>query len=177
MALQNVFGALALDATAQQILTELQGTVDVADATTEAKLEAIRVLLAAGLDVTVTGGTLAVTGTVALNNATLTALATVNAAEKINLKSYAKFLTADDTITPAAGKRLQLVWALVVANSDNVAANGVTIRMTIGGVLTDIYAVYALGRSAVFTGDVDTPIVIDLINGNQMSVNMQYREI
>jgi hypothetical protein len=49
--------------------------------------------------------------------------------------------------------------------------------MTIGGVLTDVYAVYALGRTAVFTGDVDTPVIIDLENSNMVSINMQYREV
>lgn len=120
------------------------------------------------------GSTLNVAGP--LTNAELRA-APIGAAEKYDLRSYAKLRTADDTIIPAAGKRLQLVWCQVVPNPDNSSANLVTVRMTLAGVLTDVYAVYAVGRSAVFTGDVNTNIVIDLDNTMPTTVNVQYREI
>lgn len=101
----------------------------------------------------------------------------VNAAEKYTLLSFAKLLTADDVITPATGKRIQIVWCQIVPSSDNLLVNPVTLRLTINSVLTDIYKVYALGRTAVFTGDVNTPLVIDLLTAETVSVNIQYREI
>jgi hypothetical protein len=101
----------------------------------------------------------------------------VNAAEKYSLLPYAKERTASDTLTPSAGKRIQLVWVQVVPDPDGTAGNLVTISMTIGGVLTDVYKVYALGRTAVFTGDTDTDLVITLENSQPVTINMQYREI
>jgi len=96
---------------------------------------------------------------------------------KTVLKPYAQVLTASTTITPTSGKGIQLCWVQVVPNSDNSSSNLVTIQMTIGGVLTTIYNVYALGRSAVFQGDTNTNLVITLANAQPVSVNAQYKEI
>lgn len=65
----------------------------------------------------------------------------------------------------------------VIPNSDNTSSNLVTIQMTIGGVLTTIYNVYALGRAAVFQGDVNTNLVITLANAQPVSVNAHYKEV
>jgi hypothetical protein len=96
---------------------------------------------------------------------------------KTVLKPYAQVLTASTTITPTTGKGIQLCWIQVVPNSDNSTANLVTIQLTIGGVLTTIYNVYALGRSAVFLGDVNTNLVITLANAQPVSINLQYKEL
>ena len=101
----------------------------------------------------------------------------VGAAEKYRLLPYAQRLTSSATITPTTGKRPQLVWAQVIADPDNASSNLVTISMTIGGAATDIYKVYALGRTAVFTGDVNTTITITLANSWPITVNIQYREV
>ena len=99
-------------------------------------------------------------------------------AEKYDLIPYAEFLTGSASIAPDNGtQRLQLVWAQIIPNSDNTSSNPVTITMTINGVLTDVYAVYALGRSAVFTGDPGTDIDITLGNTQTVSVNIQYRKL
>jgi len=66
-------------------------------------------------------------------------------ATKSNLLPYAKILTASDTITPASGKKLEIVWVQVVPNSDNTNSNLVTLTLASIG---DLYKVYALGRSA-----------------------------
>lgn len=96
---------------------------------------------------------------------------------KALLKPYAQVLTASTTITPTTGKGIQLCWIQVVPNSDNSTANLVTIQLTISGTLTTIYNVYALGRSAVFLGDVNTNLVITLANSQPVSVNLQYKEV
>lgn len=96
---------------------------------------------------------------------------------KQDLIPYAEQLVASTVITPSAGKRIQLVWAQVIADPDGSAGNLVTIALTISTVLTNIYKVYAVGRSAVFTGDVDEDLVITLENAQPVTVNLQYREI
>lgn len=96
---------------------------------------------------------------------------------KVELLPYAKQRTTSDTITPTSGKKIRLIWAQVVPDPDGTAGNLVTISMTISGVLTDIYKVYALGRSAVFTGDTDEDLVITLENSEPVTINIQYREI
>lgn len=96
---------------------------------------------------------------------------------KLSLLSYAKIRTASDTIVPSSGKKIELVWCQVIPDSDNTESNLVTISMTIGTVSTDIYKVFALGRSAVFTGDTDENLVITLENSQPVTINIQYREV
>lgn len=96
---------------------------------------------------------------------------------KSALLPYAKLRTASDVITPSAGKKIQIIWVQVIPDSANTVSNLVTIDMTINTVVTDLYKVYALGRSAKFTGDVDTDVNITLANAQPVTVNIHYREI
>lgn len=98
-----------------------------------------------------------------------------SASEKYDLLSYNERLTASDTITPSTGKRIEVVWAQVIAKSGNSDDNLVTIGFD--GAANTIYTVYALGRSAVFVGDVDQPLDIVLENAQPVTVNIHYREI
>jgi hypothetical protein len=95
-------------------------------------------------------------------------------ATKSNLLPYAKIRTASDTITPTAGKKLEIVWVQVIPSSDNLNANLVTLNLFSIG---DLYKVYALGRSAVFTGGTDEVLNINLATAEPVSINIQYREI
>jgi hypothetical protein len=97
--------------------------------------------------------------------------------EQYELLPYAQQLTASDTITPTSGKKIQLVWVQIIADPDASAGNLVTLTMTINSVSTDIYKVYALGRTAVFTGDTNAVLSITLENSQPVTVNIQYREI
>lgn len=95
-------------------------------------------------------------------------------ATKSNLLPYAQLLTASGSITPSAGKSIQLVWCQIVPSSDNAAANLVTIGWASGATL---YRVYALGRSAVFTGAINQVLNITLATSEPVTVNIQYREV
>lgn len=95
-------------------------------------------------------------------------------ATKTSLLPYAQQLTASASITPALGKRIQVVWVQVIPDPDGSEGNLITIGFNGGTVL---YRVYALGRSAVFTGGVDQVLDITLENGQPVTVNVQYREI
>lgn len=101
----------------------------------------------------------------------------VSEATKLDLIPYAQRLTSSDSIMPASGKAIELVWCLIIPSAFNDAENLVTISMTFGGVSKNIYATPAVGRSAVFIGDVDEPLVITLENSWPVAVNLQYREI
>lgn len=95
-------------------------------------------------------------------------------ATKTSLLPYAQLLNASTSITPSAGKRLEIVWVQVIPNSDNSSANLVTIAFNAG---ITLYRVYALGRSAVFTGATNQALNITLATGEPVTVNIQYREI
>lgn len=95
-----------------------------------------------------------------------------NERSKLDLIPYAELLTSSDSITPSAGKAIQVVWVQIVANPDNTAANLTTIEFDGGPTL---YKVYALGRSAVFTGEADQALNIELDTAEPVSVNIQYR--
>lgn len=94
--------------------------------------------------------------------------------EKYDLIPYAEELTSSATITPSAGKKIQVVWCQVIAKTDNTTANLVTIGFA-GG--SRLYRVYALGRTAVFTGVADQVLNIDLTNSQPVTVNIHYREL
>lgn len=93
---------------------------------------------------------------------------------KLGLIPYAQQLTASTSITPTSGKKLEVVWCQVIADPDNSDGNLITIGFDGGSTL---YKVYALGRSAVFTGDTDQALDITLENGQPVTVNIQYREV
>jgi hypothetical protein len=95
-------------------------------------------------------------------------------ATKSNLLPYAKIRTASDTISPTAGNKLEIVWVQVIPSSDNSNANLVTLSLASIG---DLYTVFALGRSAVFTGATDEDLDITLATAEPVSINIQYREI
>lgn len=97
-----------------------------------------------------------------------------NERSKLDLIPYAELLTANDSITPSAGKAIEVVWVQVIANPDNTAANLVTLQFNSGQTL---YKVYALGRSAVFTGAADQDLDIILDTAEPVSVNIHYREV
>lgn len=95
-------------------------------------------------------------------------------ASKHDLLAYAEQLTSSASITPTSGKKLQIVWVQVVADPDGTAGNLVTIGFNGSSAL---YKVYALGRSALFTGATNQVLDITLENSQPVTVNIQYREI
>lgn len=95
-------------------------------------------------------------------------------ATKNNLLPYAQQLTASASITPTAGKKIQVVWVQVIPDPDGTEGNLVTIGFNAGDTL---YKVYALGRSAVFLGATNQVLGITLENSQPVTVNIQYREV
>lgn len=83
--------------------------------------------------------------------------------------------TSGDTtvITPASGKRIRLFWVAFVPNSDNSAANLVTIK--IGA--TTYYTGYAMAHWEVFTGAVNDTVKVNLANTQAVAVTIHYMEI
>lgn len=107
------------------------------------------------------------------------------AAQKANLdyryaggkSAYTGLLsTAGDNtvITPAAGKRIQVVWVNFLPNSDNTVANLVTVKFGTGA---GFYLNYAVGHFEVFTGAVDQSVVVNLTNAQPVAVTIHYSEI
>lgn len=93
---------------------------------------------------------------------------------KVGLTPYAEILTGPDSIVPASGKRVQVAWVQVIPNPDNTVANAVTVEFD-GG--QRLYSVYAVGRSATFTGEVDQALLLTPATSQPVSVNVQYREV
>lgn len=90
------------------------------------------------------------------------------------LTPYAKVLTGNDTITPNAGKALQVNWVAFVPDSDNTSANQVTVGFNGGSTL---YIGYAIAHWEPFVGNADQALNITLANAQPVSVMIQYKEI
>lgn len=90
------------------------------------------------------------------------------------LTPYAKVLTGNDTITPSAGKALQVNWVAFVPDSDNTSANQVTVGFNGGSTL---YIGYAIAHWEPFVGDADQVLNITLANAQPVSVMVQYKEV
>jgi hypothetical protein len=87
---------------------------------------------------------------------------------------YAQVLsTAGDTtiVTPSGGQRVRMVWVAFVPNSDNTAANLVTVKFTTG---STPYVGYALSHWEVFDGPVNQPLVVNLANTQPVAVTIHY---
>lgn len=92
------------------------------------------------------------------------------------LKPYSQVLTADDTLTPTSGTRLVLLKTQVIANPFNTGAN--LVQFILPSIDADPFLQgWVFSSSAEWIGDVDEPLQINLSNAEQVSVNIQYKEI
>lgn len=84
---------------------------------------------------------------------------------------------AGDTtlLTPAAGKRLRVVWVSAIPSPDNTGANRVRLKFGTSG--SPFYETYALAHWELFDGPTDAPLVVNLATGEPVSVTVHYREI
>ncbi len=90
--------------------------------------------------------------------------------------AYAAVLsTAGGTvaITPAAGLRVRVVWVAFIPNSDNTAANLVTVSLG----STVLYIGYAMAHWEAFTGAVNGTVTVDLSNTQPVAVTIHYEVI
>ncbi len=144
------------------------------DFATQAKLEAVRALLA---------GTLAVSA-VSLPLPTGAATQTTLAAQKANLDlRYAggktsvvgTATTAGDTTihTPASGKAIRLYWVSAINDPDSAATPLIKVRLG----SAEKYRAYALAHWEVFTGAVNDPLVVNLDEVGSVAVTAHLEEI
>lgn len=84
--------------------------------------------------------------------------------------------TSGDTtvITPAAGKRVRVYWVSFIPNSDNTAANLVTVKFA-GG--TSMYVGYAMAHWEEFTGTTNQAVVVNLSNTQPVAVTIHFQEV
>lgn len=94
---------------------------------------------------------------------------------RTGLTAWARLLTASDSITPSAGKKLMVTWIQVIPATSNSSDNLVTISFD--GDPDNLYTVYALGREAVFIGDADQALDIQLETSEKVTVNIHYKEV
>lgn len=83
--------------------------------------------------------------------------------------------TAGDNViaTPAAGKRIRLVWISFIPNSDNTAANLVKVKLS----ALQPYTNYAMSHWEVFTGEADAPLILNLANTQPVAYTAHYQEV
>jgi hypothetical protein len=90
--------------------------------------------------------------------------------------AYAAVLsTAGDTavVTPGATQKVRLVWVAFVPNSDNTAANLVTVKFG----STNLYVGYAMSHWEVFDGAVGQALTVNLANTQPVAVTVHYQLI
>lgn len=86
---------------------------------------------------------------------------------------YAEVLTADDTITPTAGKRIVVLKSQVLQHPANETFNLVTLGFASVG---DFVTGWIFSDSTEWVGDVDEDLTINLTNTDPVSVNIRYKE-
>jgi hypothetical protein len=104
---------------------------------------------------------------------TYSSLMTIDANRKETL-AYSEVLTATDTLTPTSGMKLKIVKILILANPDNTAANLVSLSFpSLGTFLRG----WTLASSTEWIGETDEALTITLGASEEVSVNIQYKEI
>lgn len=170
MVAKNLLGDLALDATLQVLEATLQsilaGPLNVADAPTLAKLEAIRALLAA---------TIVVSGPLTDTELRATAVPISDSAEREYTHVVASVTASGDTIiaTPAAGKAIRLHWLYAI--NDPSATTPPLIKVKLAAV--EIYRVWALSKRQQKTGAVNGTLVVNLSGTGNVAVTAIYEEV
>jgi hypothetical protein len=91
---------------------------------------------------------------------------------RVGLSAYAEELVADAQITPSSGKKIMLTWVQIIPAPDNTVDNLVTIKFN--GASSNIYKTYVIGREAVFIGNTNQALDIDLENSEKVTVNIHY---
>lgn len=88
--------------------------------------------------------------------------------------SYAQVLTASDSIVPAEGKAIQVLWVSFIPNPDNEGANLVTVGFAGGETL---YVGYAMAHWELFEGEADQDLNIILASSAPVAVTIHYKEV
>lgn len=116
---------------------------------------------------------------VPISNADLTALRTDMETRFISGKlSYGATLnTPGDNIviTPGSGQRVVVYWVAFIPNSDNTAANLVTVKFATSAI--NMYVNYAIAHSEIFTGAINEVVTVNLTNTQPVAVNIHYKLI
>lgn len=173
MALQNVFGNLALDATSAAI----KASVDLVKTAVDAVTSAV-----SSVNTSMTNGNLR--GTVVVSNPTanpetgLAKDATLTPRYSDAVKTYAQLVSASGNtdITPTVGKRIRVLWVAFVPSSDNATSNLVTISHPT--TVVNLYVGYAMAHWQRFdVGAVNEVLRINLANAQPVAVTIHYEEI
>lgn len=91
-------------------------------------------------------------------------------------KTISTTLVGDTTIhTPAAGKAIRLFWISALNDPDQSVSPKITIKFT--GATNNLYATYGLAHWEIFTGPVDTPLLVNLDQAGDVAVTIHYQEI
>ncbi len=91
-------------------------------------------------------------------------------------KTYSKIRTANDLITPAAGKAIRVLRVIVIPSADNAAVNPVTIKFTAAAAGNNIFQGYAVGFWEPSVGAVDDTVSVALTTGEPVAVTIHYEE-
>lgn len=167
----NVTGTVALDAPSLAALENITTTIanlpdDYPDSALLAKVEQVRVLLDAPLQVTGP-----------LTDAELRAddVDVADSGERLYTHVVATVTASgDNTIyTPAAGKRVQLRW--IYAINDPSSTSPPLIRVKLGA--TEIYRVWALSKRQLVLGPVDGALIVNLNGGGNVAFTALLEEI
>lgn len=81
-------------------------------------------------------------------------------------------------ITPATGKRIELLWVSFIPNADNAAANLVRIgHGPASSITVQAYEGYALAHWEPILGAVNARVIVNLATAEPVSLNLTYREV
>jgi len=75
-------------------------------------------------------------------------------------------------ISPAAGKRVEILWVYALTDPDSATSPLITIKL--GG--TAIYSVYAIAHTQVFRGPVNGSVSVTLSEAATVAVTIHYKE-
>jgi hypothetical protein len=168
MALRNVFGDLALDATLRAVRDLLIAVRD----------RAAFPLPPEQVTALAPPATQQVSGP--LTDAQLRAvrLPTEDSANALRFgggkQAFAQVISGagDTLVIPAvAGARIQVLWVAFVPSSDNAAANLVTVRFAAGPTM---YVGYAMAHWEAFVGSTQQGVVVSLQTGEPVAVTIHY---
>lgn len=91
--------------------------------------------------------------------------------------SYAALINTSGNnvvITPASGMKVRVFWVSFIPNSDNSAANLVTVKFTAG---VTMYVGYAMAHWEVFTGATNDTVTVNLQTTDPVAVTIHYSEV